>query len=314
MISTGTFRHVVIPLVYEEIKGEVQRQIENGQWRQLVGEATSDKQYVETRQEEAMGPAQFVTEGRVPYPDVTPVDGYSKRITQHKVAARLTFTKELRKFARTDIISRYTRNFSKCPNQVIEIVVAALFEYCDTTSGIPTAAGLPMVDTVAADGQTFAYTAHTYKSDSSRTYSNLGTSASLTQTVLQNAVNTVLGWKDAAGSPIAMDMYRLIVGIHANRYKAYELLKSEKQSETNNNAANALREDFGTADYWCYKWMVTAGDWFLKLSRNPNVKLRWGWKWEQKAIPEESGVSAIEGDLSFSLGVDDPRDYYANKV
>ena len=102
--------------------------------------------------------------------------------------------------------------------------------------------------------------------------SNLAT-GTLTQSNLQTGINLFELLKNDRGIPIAMKPDLLIVG-PALQFKAEELLKSQYQPETGNNAVNSTNK-FGLT-YMVDHYLSLSTAWFLLSTKSH--KLNWYWK------------------------------------
>lgn len=314
LITSGQFRSEMVPNLQKLISGNISKMEAEASFKNFFKVGTTKYEQYETKIEEASGPAQVWTEGSSK-PLITANDGWVKRRAIIEYAARIAYTKRIMKMASPRLRAKLAKILSDSIPLLKEEIVACFMEYGDqTAAGVPTINGIPILDTLSADGQPAFSTAHTHYSDKINTYSNKTASfQALTQATLQNACNEIMGWDSNNGAPLSVSAKKLWVGIN-NRHKAYELIHSNTKSETANRADNALRQDFDAMDFGVYKRMKDADEWFITTTWENDYCMDQGWGVEQENdYDKQTGTTYLMVDTAFALGVGDPRYIYANK-
>lgn len=314
LVTSGAFRAEMVKHIQDEIAGNIEKQEKRGQFKNFFKTGKTEFEQFETKIAEASGPAQIWLEGS-PKPLISVNDGWVKRRAITEYAARIDYTKRIMKMASPKLRAKMARVLSDAIPQLKEEVCANYLEYGDQAlSSVPAINGVPVIDTVAADGQPIFSTSHTHYSDKLQTYSNKTASfQTLSQATLQNACNQILGWKSNNGMPLSARPKKLWVGIN-NRHKAYELLHSDTKSETANRADNALRMDFDAMSFGIYKHMKDQDEWFITTTWENDYRYDEAWGVEQDSKYEKlTGTTSLMADTAFAHGVGDPRYILANK-
>ena len=312
MITMETMRSRVVPQAIEFIKTEWAKLMAEAEWKKLFLEKKDSHQFVEVRGEESMDMLQRVNFA-APIPELALGDGWPKRITQYSYKGKLVWPKEVGKFDRFDIIASHRRHLAKAGPLLMEVLIAAFWEYCDTAvASVPTLAGTPMVDTAAPDGNPVAYNAHTFKSNPAITYSNKGVDSdgafgALNQSNLAAVANKVMNWTASNGAMLNCRVKRVIVPTGL-RHRIAELLKSTLEPDTGNNKVNSAREDFGAGDYMVYHWQTNQTEWSVETDVENGYRVRRGWDVEtDQGENKEIQTLFITADTSFSIGCQDVR-------
>lgn len=314
LIVSGEFRADMVRHIQKEIAGNIEAQEKRGQYKQFFKTGKTEFEQYETKIAEASGPAQLWIEG-APKPLITLNDGWVKRRAITEYAARIDYTKRIMKLASPALRAKMARYLSDAIPQLKEELGANYLEFGDQPlSAVPAINGVPVIDTICADGQPIFSTTHTHYSDKLRTYSNKTASFQvLTQATLQASTNQIMGWRSNNGMPLSAKAKKLWVGIN-NRHKAYELLHSETKSETAERADNALRQDFGAMDFGVYKHMKDQDEWFITTTWENDFRFDDAWGVEQDSKYDKlTGTTSLMVDTAFAHGVGDPRHVYANK-
>ena len=156
-----------------------------------------------------------------------------------------------------------------------------------------------------ADGKYLFATDHPYKSGG--TYANaLATGADLSATSLQDLITVAETTTDAGSVPIELVMKQLIIA-PANKWVAKELLKSEKDPETANNAYNAIKDE--NLSLIILRNLSDSGSWFLAADKDMHDLTF--WKREAPKVSAEddfdSGDAKIKITARAVAGYTDPR-------
>lgn len=311
MITEADFRERYVPKAVEYIDNTSRSLVEKAQYKELYTEVESNTQYVMVKQKESMGPLQR-TPTASQLPELRIRDGWDKRIYQFKYTGIARYPIEVRTFGATDVIADITKGLALARPHLMEIMGVTLFIYGQyALTSAPTVLGVPMVDTTSADGEPIFDTAHPYKSDPSVTIKNRSSAIlELTQSNLQSVCNDILAWQLSSTAYMNVMAKRLIVPRQL-RHKARELLGSKLQPETANNAVNALREDFGEGDYFVYRWLTSATEWYVETDAPNDFKFRKALESKaEKGYNGENQTHWISQTTIFSQGVADPTRFY----
>jgi hypothetical protein len=316
-ITTGTFRQYVIPKMVTFVETDLKDRSKESQFKKFFREQSSDRDYEETRGKESVATIKQVPEGSQ-LPLIGMKLGYPKRMYQHKYGARAEYTKEVRKFQKYPLIADLTRELSASPPQLLETLCASIFEYGDDASLVPTVNNMPIVDVLAADKLAIWHANHTFRGDPAKSYSTLlggGSFVALSQDAIQTVANSVRRRTNAAGMLLNHKIKKLIVPTNL-RHKARELLRSVLKPEVAaSNADNAVHEDLNEGDYAVWDWLESETDYYFQTTAENRFIIRWAWKWEtDTGYDEITQVFTLTIDGSFSIGIDDPRAYFAVKM
>lgn len=312
---TGDFRENFKARMIKEINTNISKRMDAGEWKEIMKKGSINAEYQESRQDEAMGPAQMIGEGGMP-PEAIVREGYSKRKAIQEVGLRAVYTRRVKKLDKRKLIAKITKNLAMSPNQYLENIAANYIEYSDTAlASVPTVNGLPIIDSIGGDGLTLAHETHTFKSDMANTYSNKTASLqSLTQDVLQTMTNAVLNWTQNTGELLDVDVKRVIVPV-AHQWKIYELLHSETKSETANRSDNALRQHYGKASFYVYRHQINQDEFMLETNVENDYEMLFGWDPNiEDKYDSETGNTTLTLNFAVAHGVNDPRRYYFNKT
>lgn len=313
-VTSGAFRPEMVKHIQKEISGNIEKQEARGAFKNFFKTGKTEFEQYETRIAEASGPAQVWVEGS-PKPLISLNDGWVKRRAIIEYAARIDYTKRIMKMASPKLRAKMAKVLSDAIPQLKEEICSLYLEFGDQAlANVPQINGVPVIDTIAADGQPIFSTTHTHYSDKLRTYSNKTASfQALTQATLQNATNQILAWRSNNSMPLSAKPKKLWVGIN-NRHKAYELLHSPTKSETAERADNALRLDFDAMGFGVYKHMKDQDEWFITTTWENDYVYDEAWGVEQDSKYEKlTGTTSLMVDTAFAHGVGDPRHLYANK-
>ena len=312
MITPNQMANLFLPKMEKYVRTNVDKRLKEGDWRLFFTDGSTSYLYEDTRIEEASGTMRQKVDGA----DAQRFklnDGHTKRRQVRVYACAAEYTKLTWKAGKQELMGKITKACANAPNQMTSDMVAAIVELGDTASGIPVVDGLPMIDTVAADGQAIFSTAHTFKSTGTVTYSNKTSSYQpLTGDTLWNAVNEVRGWRNNLDDLLDIDCKKLVVGF-SNHKKAVELIRSKDDSETTNRSTNAVNE-LGLT-FTCYNRMINDTEWFLETTAENDYQINYLYRPEtERDKGVSNGTYLIVVDTAFSHGVGDPRRWYANKA
>lgn len=120
------------------------------------------------------------------------------------------------------------------------------------------------------DGDSLFSTSHT-SGPSGNTYSNrLSTDADLEVASLEDMLTLIMTAEDERGLPVALMAKRLVVAAGSNAFEAQRILGSVLQSNTAENATNAIRDMGLVEDGWLSSPYLTDSDaWFI-TTNHPN--------------------------------------------
>jgi hypothetical protein len=145
------------------------------------------------------------------------------------------------------------------------------------------------------------------------TFSNmLSTPAQLSQAALEDADIAISGFVDSAGNPI-MAMGELLVVPKSQKYVAERILGSYLQSNTANNAINALQSlNTFKEGYMINHFLANTQNWFIKTNVDNGGKFF--QRSEYMGADNDFGTSNYRHKVSdrYSYGVTDPRGYFGS--
>lgn len=313
MITTANFRSRYMPKAVEWIDQNDQSAVDNaeflksGIWKML----DSKTEYDDVREKESMGPLGRVEQGAA-LPERSMRDGFEKRLYKVKYAAMARYTAEVLLYNRDDVIADYTKGLAGGRAHTLEILNAAVLEYGHLPlASVPKANKVPIIDSTGADGNPLFFGAHPYLSDGAGTWKNRSdTLLDFTRGNIQavsddiddvRLSNNAMSKISAAGVVIPTNM----------RWSAYEMFKSDKQSETANNSVNSLRAQFGSGDYFVYRWLESKTDWYVKTTAPSQFKVRTALaKKIEKGYDGENQTHWISNTTIFGNQVHNARSLY----
>lgn len=305
-ITTADFRGRYIPKIIETVNRNDQTAVNNAEFMKsgIWKKVKSSTLYDDVREKESMAPLGRVEQG-AELPENRLRDGFEKRISKVKYAAKAGYTMEMLEFDQFGVISDLTKGLMAGRAHTMEILTAAVLEYGHlATSSVPKANNVPIVDTEGADQNPLFYGSHPYKSDGSVTWKNRSTTLlDFSRSGIQAVDNDIDDWRLSNDALTNIQSDGVIIPRNM-RWKAYELFKSEKQPETGNNAANSLHQRFGSGDYFVYRWLTSETDWYMKTTAPTEFKIRTAIESRiQKWYKEDNQTHWISNTTMFSLQV-----------
>lgn len=212
----------------------------------------------------------------VPEMDFSP--GWAQAYTQGQWAGRVCITIPMQEFSMGNFINTLVKRLRLSTYQAKEIIAATYLEFGDTAiASVPVVGGAPLINSIGGDGLTLFNTAHTFRSDAARTWTNKAAAyADLTPTAINTVYVDIAGWKDNNGAPLEIDPSSIIYPV-ALRQKYLITMKSLLDPATANNAINASTMLFsGGADAGLeLKWLTSTADWYVKTTADQED---WGLK------------------------------------
>ncbi len=162
-------------------------------------------------------------------------------------------------------------------------------------------AAVTMID---GDGEPLFSTVHP-NGPSGGTYSNtLAVAADLSESSLEDLLSIIQNITDARGLPAALQARRLIVAAGQSTFNAQRILGSVLQSDTGNNATNAVRDMNSVRDGWLGNPFLTDADaWFLTTDSTEGLKY---WTRREVRFGQDnaftSGNARFKADERYSFG------------
>lgn len=192
--------------------------------------------------------------------------GWAQSYTQRRFTGRVDITIEMAEFQMANMMATLLNYLRLAPQDTREIIAATYLEYGDTAlASVPFVGGRPLINSIGGDGLTLFNTAHTFRSDSTRTWANLAaTYVDLTEAGVIAVYNDVAGWKDEYGHPFGIAPQDIIYPV--NKTSQYlKVRKSLLEPGSAQNAINVTNDLFkggGTQS----RWLTSTADWYVRTS------------------------------------------------
>jgi hypothetical protein len=180
--------------------------------------------------------------------------GYSKRYTWTKRGLALPFTEKFVRHDRWDQVSHGIKSLTKAENQTLEIILAAPWNNAFSSTGVY----------AGPDTKALCATDHPVPRVPGLTQSNMMQAADFDQDTLELALTAYETQVDDDGHPAILGV-PLLVGPPRLRWLFAEVLKSDKRSDTPNNAINSLKyaEGGAVSDFRIHHYLTDDDSWFL---------------------------------------------------
>lgn len=198
----------------------------------------------------------------------TPTDkmlqGFDKTFKPSKFGLGIAASQELVEDDKIGLVSRRAVALANSANQTIEIQAATVFNNAFATLG--------------ADGKVLCASDHPLIKSGGTQNNLLSVAADLDVTSLELALTDWETIKTAEGFYQSYPTPRLLVA-PANRWNAYEILKSPMRSDTANNTTNAFKyaENGGIEEIVVWSFLTDSDAWFL-VAPPAETGLKWLWR------------------------------------
>lgn len=310
MITANQFGQHFMPKLEKEVNTIVNN-LRKGD-KLFYADGSTKSLYKDTRVNEASGTMRQLVDG-ANVEESKLNDGHAKRRHVRKYGTGIEYTEFVQMCADPKLLKRITTIGANAPNQLLYNLEAAAIELGDQgLANIPKVQNVPMIDTIAADGQPIFSTQHTWKSSGMYTWANKTAAfESLNGTNLFKWCNAIELWRDNLGQLTDIRAKELVVG-HTNRKKAIELIRSTDDSETANRSTNATKELGLKLTVW--NRMISPEECFLRTTAENDFLVEWLYKPKtERDYNKSNQVHKIILTMAFSMGVGYPGHWFANK-
>jgi phage major head subunit gpT-like protein len=194
-----------------------------------------------------------------------PVQGFNSTFTHGRFGLGVQFSQDTIEDDKHGLVAQQSRELGRSARETIEIAAALTFN--NGFSG----------SFVGPDGVALFSASHPLVKAGGVQTNLASVAADLDFIPLQLALTDFETMKDSAGRLIHAPARRLVVA-PANRFQAYELLKSGDRPDTANRATNSLKgaED-GLLEAYTWRYLTNPVSWFL-LAEPQDTGLVWFWR------------------------------------
>lgn len=251
----------------------------------------------------------------IPEMDYDP--GYAQNYTQGQWAGRYSITEAMQQFAMGGFIEKLNKRLTLSTYQAKEIIGASYLDYGSTAqASVPFVGGAPLINSIGGDGVTLFNTAHPFRSDPTRTWTNKAAAyADISETSINTVFVDVAGWKDNNNAPLNINPKRIIHPV-AQHQRFLKVQKSLLEPGSNNNAVNTSGMLFENLDNGLMlKWLVNANNWYAETTADQDdfgLQFYFGWEdMVKKGYDTHTWNSYVGVMFSLAHGANQLRTLYA---
>lgn len=289
--------------------------IADDQWQDYFNVTGIKRAVTQIETEEAMTAVRFKPE--MQEADEAHMEkGYRKRMNKITFAAFIALTREARRLGTIDKYAKMVDAMPEAFDYNSNVFAAGLYDNGNLQNSALTAfkvGDYNLLDVETPDTLPFFSAAHTFRSNTARTYSNYQSTGAANQDSIEDALATMRGWTNSVGAPLKRSLKTMrVVTPNGQIVEDLErIIGSKLQSDTNGNAINTI---YGKMTLEVWDWLTNQNRFYIINTASQYLPRRdYGWKMkrEDEDVDNRKGIMGISFTENFAQAPIDGRCAFA---